>query len=87
MKACVDYIRTQNKWASEKRTPELLKILHTYGSHAKPFIPELLEIARTFDKGEEGFPGHLSKQKAQMLREAVKTIEAAQEGPVLTRIR
>jgi hypothetical protein len=87
MAACVDYIRTQNKWASEKRTPELLRILHTYGAHARSFIPELQKIASTFDQGEEGFPGHLSKQKAQMLREAVKTIEAAQERPVLTRIR
>jgi hypothetical protein len=25
MQACADYIRTQNKWASEKRTPELLR--------------------------------------------------------------
>jgi len=87
MKACVDYIRTQNKWASEKRTPELLKILHTYGTHAKPFIPELKKIAASFDRGEAGFPGHLSKQKAEMLREAVVTIESAQERPELTRIR
>ena len=64
MKASVDYIRTQNKWASEKRTPQLLKILQTYGAHAKAFVPELRKIADTFAKGEEGFPGNLSKQKA-----------------------
>jgi hypothetical protein len=87
MKACVDYIRTQNKWASEKRTPELLRILHTYGAHAKPFIPELQKIAKTFDQGEEGFPGNLSKDKARMLREAINTIEAARERPELTRLR
>jgi hypothetical protein len=87
MKACVDYIRSQNKWASEKRTPELLKILQSYGVHAKAFIPQLREIADTFDKGEEGFPGHLSKQKAQMVREAVKAIESAQEKPELIRLQ
>ena len=87
MKACVDYIRTQNKWASEKRTPELLRILHTYGAHAKPFIPELQKIAKTFDQGEEGFPGNLSKDKARMLREAINTIEASRERPELTRLR
>jgi hypothetical protein len=87
MKASVDYIRTQNKWASEKRTPELLRILHTYGAHAKPFIPELQKIAKAFDQGEEGFPGNLSKQKAEMLREAIKTIEASQERPQLNRLR
>jgi hypothetical protein len=87
MKACVDYIRTQNKWASEKRTPELLRLLHTYGAHAKPFIPELRKIADSFDRGEVGFPGHLSKLKAQMLRDAVTTIEASKDRPQLTRLR
>jgi hypothetical protein len=87
MKACVDYIRTQNKWASEKRTPELLRLLHTYGAHAKPLIPELRKIANSFDRGEEGFPGHLSKLKAQMLRDAVTTIESSKDRPELTRLR
>jgi len=87
MAACVDYIRSQNKWASEKRTPILLRILQSYGAHAKSFIPELLKIADSFDQGEEGFPGHLSKQKAVMLREAVKEIEASQERPELTRMQ
>ena len=85
--ACVDYIRTQNKWASEKRTPELLAILESYGSHARRTIPDLRKIAEMFDQGEEGFPGHLSKQKAQMLREAVIRIEAATERPELMRLK
>jgi hypothetical protein len=86
MKAAVDYIRTQNKWASEKRTPQLLKILQTYGAHAKAFVPELRKIADTFDKGEEGFPGHLSKQKAVMVREAITAIDSSKERPELTRL-
>jgi hypothetical protein len=87
MKACVDYIRSQNKWASEKRTPELLKILQSYGTHAKAFIPQLREIADTFDKGEAGFPGNLSKQKAAMVRQAIKDIEASKERPELSRLQ
>ncbi|MFM7183086.1 MAG: DUF6288 domain-containing protein [Verrucomicrobiales bacterium] len=86
MKASVDYIRSQNKWASEKRTPELLKILQSYGAHAKAFIPQLLEIADTFDKGEEGFPGQFSKDKARIVREAVKAIEAAEALPELSKL-
>jgi len=87
MKASVDYIRSQNKWASEKRTPELLKILQSYGAQAKAFIPELRKIAESFDKGEEGFPGNLSKQKAAMVREAITTIEASKERPELIRLK
>ena len=87
MKAAVDYIRTQNKWASEKRTPQLLQVLQTYGAHAKVFIPDLRKIAETFDKGEEGFPGHLSKQKTVMVREAAKALEASTDRPELTSLR
>jgi Family of unknown function (DUF6288) len=87
MKAGVDYIRTQNKWASEKRTPVLLNILQTYGAHAKAVIPELRKIAESFDKGEEDFPGNLSKQKAAMVREAIIAIESSKERPELTRIK
>jgi hypothetical protein len=87
MQACADYLRSQNKWASEKRTPQLLKILSTYGAHAKAVIPHLRETAAMFDRGEENFPGNLSKQKAQMVREAITAIEASQDRPELTRIR
>jgi hypothetical protein len=87
MKACVDYIRSQNKWASEKRTPVLLRILQSYGAHAQAIVPQLRAIAASFDQGEAGFPGHLSKQKAAMLRDAAIAIESTQERPELTRIR
>jgi hypothetical protein len=87
MKACVDYIRSQNKWASEKRTPQLLEILQSYGAHAKAFIPELHSIADTFDKGEEGFPRNLSKDKARMVRDAIREIEAAESMPALSPLK
>jgi hypothetical protein len=87
MEACVGYLRSQNRWSSEKRTPKLLAILHTYGSHAKPFIPQLREIADFFEKGERDFPAHISKQKATMVREAITAIQASKQSPELIRIR
>jgi hypothetical protein len=86
IKACVDYTRTQNRWASEKRTPQLMEILLSYGAHAKGVIPELEEIAADFADGEPSFPKHLSVQKAELLRETIARIEASTERPRLTRI-
>ena len=87
MKACVDYMRDQNKWASEHRTPELLAILQSYGAHARAFVPQLEEMAVSWDGGEPDYPMHLSKQKVVMLRDAIKAIEASGERPELIRIR
>jgi hypothetical protein len=87
IQACVNYARSQNPWASEKRIVELMKILCSYGAHAKPAIPELERIARDFAKGEKNFPKHLSLQKAATIREAIRTIEASNEKPDLLRLR
>jgi len=87
IKACVEYIGTQNKWASEKRTPELIKILLGYGAHAKSSIPQLRDIVRQFEAGEENFPKNLSLQKAGNVRDAILAIEASNENPELIRIK
>jgi hypothetical protein len=86
MEACADYLRTQNPWASEHRTPEILKVFTPYGAEAQRIIPLLQETAAMFDKGEVDFPKHLSKQKANAVREAIKKIEAAAEHPELKRL-
>ncbi len=86
MQAGVDYIRSQNKWASEKRTPELLGYLLQYGSHMKPLIPELEKIAAEFEAGEENFPKKLSLEKAAAVREAIRKVEASQDQPELSSI-
>ena len=83
--ACVKYIRTQNPWASEKRTPELMNILLSYGAHAKSAIPELKQIADSFENGEENFPRKLSLDKAKVVRETIAAIEASDEYPELIR--
>jgi hypothetical protein len=86
MEALVIYTRDQNPWASEHRTPELMKILLTYGTHAKAVTPDLTRIANYFETEEEDFPRHLMLQKAKSVREAIAAIEAATDTPELIRI-
>ena len=87
IKACVDYTRDQNPWASEKRTPELMKILLIYGARATAVIPELEKIAADFRGGEKNFPKRLSIQKADELKITIKKIKTSTELPNLIRIR
>jgi hypothetical protein len=85
--ACVDYTRDQNPWASEHRTPELMKILLSYGTHAKAVIPELTKIANYFEKDEKDFPKELMLRKAKCVRETIRAIEASTDTPELIRIK
>jgi hypothetical protein len=85
--ACVKYTRDQNPWASEERTPELMEILLTYGTHAKSAIPELREIARYFEKDEMDFPPELMALKAKCVRETIRAIQASKETPELIRLQ
>lgn len=86
MQACADYLRTQNPWASEHRTPEILEILLMYGAEAQRVIPHLRETASMFAQGENDFPKRLSEQKARAVREAITTIEASTTRPSLKRL-
>jgi len=86
IQASADYILKQNPWASEKRTPEILSILLTYGAHAKAVIPELDKAAAFFEAGERNFPPKLSLQKAAAIQEAIKTIQASEDRPELIHI-
>jgi hypothetical protein len=86
LQASATYLRTQNPWASEKRTPEILEVLTPYGAAAQQVIPHLRETAAMFDRGETNFPKRLSKQKAAAVLDAIKKIEAAQDQPDLKRL-
>jgi hypothetical protein len=86
IRACVDYTRHQNPWDSQIRTPELMKILLGYGTHAKAVIPELTKIADYFEKDEPDFPRELMLQKAKCVRDTIRAIEAAKETPNLIRL-
>ncbi|MEI6177162.1 MAG: HEAT repeat domain-containing protein, partial [Verrucomicrobiota bacterium] len=85
--ACTNYILNQNIWASQIRTPEILKILVSYGAHAKSAIPQLKQAAEIFDKGEGDFPKDMSVQKAADVRKAIADIEASTDKPDVRRIR
>jgi hypothetical protein len=85
--ACVKYTRDQNPWASEHRTPELMKILLSYGTHAKSVIPKLIKIANYFEKEEKDFPKELMLRKAKCVRETIRAIEAATDTPELSRLQ
>lgn len=86
MQALVSYTRDQNPWESQIRTPELMKILLTYGTHAKVAIPELTKIANYFAKDEKDFPPHLMRMKAKSVRDTIAAIEATTETPEAGRI-
>jgi HEAT repeat protein len=85
--ACVNYTRDQNPWASEHRTPELMKILVSYGTQAKSVIPELKKLADYFDKDEKDFPRELMLIKARSVRETIAAIQASTDSPELIRIK
>lgn len=87
MDALVKYTRDQNPWESQIRTPELMKILLTYGTHAKVVIPELTKIANYFENEEKDFPPKLMRLKAKSVRDTIAAIEAATETPELLRIK
>ena len=85
--ACVKYTRDQNPWDSQERTPELMKILLTYGTHAKAVIPELTKLADYFEKDEKDFPKNLMLVKAKCVRDTIAAIEASTDTPTLTRLK
>lgn len=87
LQACVQYTRHQNPWASEERTPELMKILLSYGVHAKKVIPELQKIAHYFEKEEKDFPADLMARKAKCVRDTIRSIEKSKESPKLGKIK
>ena len=86
IRACVRYAREQNPWESQIRTPELMKILLTYGTHAKAVVPELTTLANYFEKEEPDFPKELMRRKAKSVRDTIRAIEATTETPELIRL-
>ena len=85
--ACAKYAREQNPWASQKRTPELMEILLTYGTHAKAVIPELTKLGDYFEKDEKDFPKNLMLVKAKSVRDTIAAIEASTDTPELIRLK
>ena len=86
IRACVQYARDQNPWDSQERTPELMKVLLSYGARAKVVLPDLQKLAVYFEKEEPDFPRELMKRKAKSVRETIAAIEAATEAPELVKL-
>ena len=84
--ACVKYTREQNPWASELRTPEIMEVLLSYGTHAKVAIADLTRIANYFQNDEPDFPRKLMRQKAKTVRETIAAIQASTNSPSLIRL-
>jgi hypothetical protein len=87
MAIILQYTREQNPWASQERTPELMKLLLAYGTHAKKCIPELEKIAHYFEHDEPDFPRDLGLQKANNVRKTIAAIRASTETPQLKSAR
>jgi hypothetical protein len=86
IRACVRYTWQQNPWASELRTPELMEILLSHGTHAKAVVPELTQLANYFEKDEPIFPEQLMKQKAKCVRDTIRADVTSTETPKLIRL-
>ena len=82
IRACVVFARDQNPWASEKRTPKIMKILAGYGTAAKEVIPDLEALAKFYET-QPNFPRNLSKDKAAVVRETIKAVRASTAQPQL----
>ena len=87
IRACVNYTRDQNPWASEHRTPELMEILLSYGTHAKSVVPDLTRIANYFERDEQDFPRELMLRNAKCVRDTIVAIEASTDTPKLSRLQ
>ncbi|MDX1681259.1 MAG: DUF6288 domain-containing protein, partial [Akkermansiaceae bacterium] len=84
IEATMYWLKTQNHWGSQKRTPVLLDILLSYGVHAKPCIPELEDLAADFQAGiPHYFPKKLSLDKAKFVRDAIDKLKATTDKPAL----
>ncbi|WP_233246072.1 DUF6288 domain-containing protein [Coraliomargarita sinensis] len=85
--ACMYYLKNLNHWGSQKRVPEILEVLQTYGVHARRTIPELEELADYFAAGKPTyFPEHLSKGKAEDVREAIEYLQNTDDKPELMKV-
>ena len=78
-----DYARTQKKHGSQKRIVTVMNMLESYGAHAARVIPHLEATANYFENEETDFPKKLSRDKARIVREAIKRIAASSDMPKL----
>lgn len=78
----VQYARNQQQWGSQDRMVGIMKMLESYGIHAKPTIPELKKLAM-WCRTEDDFPDWARQKKREAVEAAIQRIEASTEAPAL----
>lgn len=89
MAAAAGLAKTQGGHGSETRTGEIMKIITSYGTAAKPQIPALREVIAIFNRDTERgeFPASLNRDRVGAVEDAIRTIETATSQPELRSIR
>ena len=82
MDAIVDYARNQNTWGGEARLERVMKLLVSYGTHAKLTIPKLKKLVDYFPT-QTGNPRKNNLRKVKTVEETIKMIEASTDEPEL----
>ncbi len=71
---------------SQKRIPALMQMLKSYGSHARPIIPELRKLVKKLnrDVAERRFPGGaINRKRTDSVEEAIKFLQQTGDAPAL----
>ena len=79
------FARYQFGHGSEARMPVMMEVLKSYGTAAKPVLPQLRELLE-FCK-QESFPEDCKKQKVDAVAEAIAYIETAKDQPELRSLK
>ena len=81
-----NYVRSMKQHGSQKRIIKILKMIESYGTHAKRVVPQLEKHIQYFENEEKNFPKKLSKDKANEVRKTIEKINAATKTPKLQEI-
>tara|TARA_B100000963_G_scaffold162983_1_gene141650 strand:+ start:1465 stop:2274 length:810 start_codon:yes stop_codon:yes gene_type:complete len=81
-----NYAKHRKKHGSQKRIVTIMKILESYGAHAKRIVPILKQTVRYFKNEENDFPKKLSLDKAKIVEKSICRIEASTDEPKLIKI-
>jgi hypothetical protein len=85
MQVCIVYAGNQNRWDSQERMWEILKVLKSYGAAARMMLPDLRALAQTCRDDKELSPDDRAKKLAAV-EDAIQFIEMAKDGPQLRSI-
>ncbi len=87
--AAAGLAKTQGGHGSETRTGEIMNIITSYGTAAKPQIPALREVIAIFNQDTErgAFPPSLNRDRVGAVEDAIRSIESATTQPELRSIK